>query len=228
MKIEYLFLDLDDTILDFRATERRSICQLLQAVGVTPIEEIIHRYHTINLEHWKRLERGEITREQISNRFDVLFAELGKSVSTQECERLYRQFLSEGDEVLPGAMETMAVLRRKYRLFAASNGTASVQAGRLQRTGVGDFFEKIFISEEIGANKPSLEFFSRAFAQIDGFDPHKAMMVGDSQTSDILGGSNAGILTCWINPNHYPRREGICADYEMESICQLPALLEAL
>ncbi len=226
--IQFLFLDLDDTILDFRATEYRSISKLLEAVGVMPTEEIIHRYHVINLEHWKRLERGEITREQISNRFDVLFAELGMSVSTPECERLYRKFLSEGDEVLPGAMEAMDILRKKYRLFAASNGTASVQEGRLRRTGVGEYFEKIFISEEIGANKPSLEFFSRAFAQIDGFDPAKAIMVGDSQSSDILGGNNAGILTCWVNPRHYIRRENIRVDYEIESIRELPALLEAL
>ncbi len=226
--MEFVLLDLDDTILDFRATEHRSISRLLETLGVTPTEEIIHRYHVINLEHWKRLERGEITREQISNRFDTLFAELGMSVSTQECEMLYRKFLSEGDEVLPGALEAMDILRKKYRLFAASNGTASVQDGRLRRTGVGEYFEKIFISEEIGANKPSPEFFARAFAQIEGFDPRKAMMVGDSQSSDILGGNNAGILTCWVNPRHYPRREGIRADYEIESIRELPALLEAL
>ncbi len=226
--MEFVLLDLDDTILDFRATEHRSISRLLETLGVTPTEEIIHRYHVINLEHWKRLERGEITREQISNRFDTLFAELGMSVSTQECEMLYRKFLSEGDEVLPGALEAMDILRKKYRLFAASNGTASVQDGRLRRTGVGEYFEKIFISEEIGVNKPSPEFFARAFAQIEGFDPRKAMMVGDSQSSDILGGNNAGILTCWVNPRHYPRREGIRADYEIESIRELPALLEAL
>jgi len=226
--IEFLFLDLDDTILDFGATERKSIARLLETVGVTPTEEIIHRYHVINLEHWKRLERGEITRDQISNRFHVLFAELGVSVSTQRCEELYRQYLSEGTDALPGAMEAVADLHKKYRLFLASNGTASVQAGRLARTGLGAYFEKCFISEELGANKPAREFFERAIAQIPGFDPEKAMMVGDSLTSDILGGINAGIRTCWVNTQHRKSREDIQPDFELESLCQLPALLEKM
>ncbi|MBQ8579817.1 MAG: YjjG family noncanonical pyrimidine nucleotidase [Oscillospiraceae bacterium] len=226
--IEFLFLDLDDTVLDFAATERKSITRLLETVGVTPTEEIIHRYHVINLEHWKRLERGEITRQQISNRFDVLFQELGVPVSTPQCEKLYRQFLSEGSDVLPGAAEALARLSKKYRLFAATNSTAVVQLGRLQRTGLGVYFEKLFISEEVGVNKPNAEFFHRAFAQIADFDPKKAMMVGDSLSSDIQGGINAGIATCWVNPRHAPTRNGIVPDYEIEALPQLEALLENL
>ena len=226
MKYEFLFLDLDDTILDFGATEKESISRLLKSVGVTPTEEIIHRYHVINLEHWQKLERGEITRDQISNRFDVLFGELGKQVSTKECEVMYRQFLSEGAYYMDGAEGVVEALSKKYRLFLASNGTASVQAGRLGITGIGKYFEGIFISEEIGANKPSLEFFERAFATIEGFDKRKAIMVGDSKTSDILGGINAGIATCWINPKHKTVRPEIQPDYEIESIAQLEDLLK--
>lgn len=226
--IEFLFLDLDDTVLDFAATEHKSITRLLETVGITPTDEIIHRYHVINLEHWQRLERGEITRQQISNRFDVLFQELGVPVSTPQCEKLYRQFLSEGNDVLPGAAEALKQLSRKYRLFAATNSTAFVQHGRLERTGLGVYFEKLFISEEIGVNKPNAEFFRRAFAQIPDFDPKKAMMVGDSLTSDILGGKNAGIATCWVNPRHAPTRNGIVPDYEIEALPQLEALLEHL
>lgn len=225
MKYEFLFLDLDDTILDFGATEKKSISRLLEHLGVTPTDEIIHRYHVINLEHWKRLERGEITRDQISNRFDVLFSELGVDAKTSECEKLYRQYLSEGTDSMPGALAAVDSLSKNYRLFLASNGTASVQAGRLERTGLQKYFEGIFVSEEIGANKPSPLFFQRAFAQISGFDKTKAIMVGDSLTSDILGGINAGIKTCWVNPKHRPCREDIRPDYEIESITQLEALL---
>ena len=88
------------------------------------------------------------------------------------------------------------------------------------------FFEKVFVSQELGANKPSPEFFSRAFAQIPGFDPQKAMMVGDSLTSDILGGIRAGMRTCWVNPNHAQPNPEIPADYEIEALSQLEALLE--
>lgn len=229
MKFEYLFLDLDDTILDFAATERKSITRLFQAVGVEPTEELIQRYHVINLEHWRMLERGELTREQLgTRRFDVLFQELGVSVSTAHCEELYRQFLSEGDDVLPGAAEALVSLSKKYRLFAATNSTVQVQAGRLARTGLGVCFEKLFISEAVGINKPHADFFLRSFAQIPDFDPGKAIMVGDSLTSDIQGGINAGIVTCWINPKHRPAREDIRPDYEIEALHQLEALLEAL
>lgn len=228
MNIEFVFLDIDDTILDFGATERKSISRLLQRLGVVPTEEIIHRYSVINLEHWKRLERGEITRDQISNRFDVLFQELGVSASTPECEVLYRQYLSEGTDFLPGAKETVDLLQQKYRLFAASNGTASVQAGRLQRTGLSRVFEQVFVSEELGVNKPSPLFFERAFARIPDFDPQKAIMVGDSLTSDILGGINAGIKTCWLNPRHRTSELEIRPDYELEYLYQLPQLLERI
>lgn len=227
--IEFLFVDLDDTVLDFGATERKSIIRLLQTVGVHPTEEIVHRYHVINLEHWKMLERGELTRNQLGKRrFDVLFQELGVAVSTSECERLYRQFLSEGDDVLPGAAEALAALSKKYRLFAATNSSVQVQAGRLERTGLGHHFEKIFISEEIGVNKPAKDFFDRCFARIPGFDPAKAMMVGDSLTSDILGGIRAGIATCWVNPSHAPGRPDIRPDHEIEALYQLEALLDTL
>ena len=90
------------------------------------------------------------------------------------------------------------------------------------------FFEKVFVSEEMGHNKPSKDYFDTAIAQIPGFDPAKAMMVGDSLTSDIKGGINAGIRTCWVNPNHAPADPKIPADYEIESLSQLEALLETL
>ena len=90
------------------------------------------------------------------------------------------------------------------------------------------YFEKVFISEHIGANKPAKEYFARSFAQIPDFDPKKAMIVGDSLTSDILGGINAGIATCWVNPDHKPGKPEIKADYEIEGLHQLEELLEKL
>ena len=227
--IEFLFLDLDDTILDFRKAEKLAIRKTLSSFGADVTDEVLNRYHHINKAHWEMLERGEITREEVLvQRFAVLFRELGIQVDATACARAYEHNLSIGHYFLPGAEEAVDRLSKRYRLFLASNGTASVQKGRMTSANLYRFFEKVFVSQEIGHNKPSLEYFRACFAQIPGFDPNKAMMVGDSLTSDILGGIRAGIRTCWVNPNHAPGRADIPADYEIEALSQLEALLDTI
>ena len=227
--IEFLFLDLDDTILDFKKAEKIAISKTLADFGATVTEELLARYHLINKAHWERLEKGELTREEVlTGRFRVLFQELGICVDATACARAYEKNLSIGHYFLPGAEETVALLSRKYRLFLASNGTASVQKGRMTSANLYRFFEITFVSQEIGHNKPSKAYFDACFARIPDFDPKKAIMVGDSLTSDILGGINAGIPTCWVNPTGAPARPDIQPDYQIASITQLPALLETL
>lgn len=227
--IEFLFLDLDDTILDFQKAEYIAASRTFTSFGITPSEEVLARYHEINDLHWKMLERGELTREQVVvRRFGVLFAELGVDADPAECSRRYMENLSVGHYFLPGAQEAVSRLSKKYRLFIATNGTAAVQERRVASADLYRFFEKVFISQEVGVNKPAAEFFARSFAQIPGFDPARAMIVGDSLTSDIQGGINAGIATCWINPTHKISTGDIRPDYELESLKQLEALLETL
>ena len=226
--IEFLFLDLDDTILDFHKAERLAIAKTIRQFGVEPTEEVLARYHVINRWHWEQLEKGVLTREQVlQNRFGVLFQELGMDADKALCARIYEKNLSIGHYFLPGAEEAVDRLSKKYRLFLASNGTASVQKGRMTSANLYRFFEKVFVSQEIGHNKPSKAYFDGCFAQIPGFDPQKAMIVGDSLSSDIQGGKNAGIATCWVNPAH-AEAGNICPDYEIEALHQLEALLERL
>ena len=226
---EFLFLDLDDTIFDFQKAERIAITKTICAFGVEPRSEILQRYHVINKWHWEQLELGKLTRQEVlENRFGVLFSELGREVDKAACARTYGENLAIGHYYLPGAEEALEVLSRKYRLFLASNGTASVQRGRMDSANLYRFFEKIFISQEIGHNKPSKAYFDACFAQIPGFDPAKAIIVGDSLSSDMLGGKNAGIATCWVNPAHAPARADVQPDYVIESIAQLDNLLEGL
>jgi len=227
--IEFLFLDLDDTILDFRKAERIAIAKTFQDFGVEPTEEVLHRYHLINKACWERLERGEWVREQVLvNRFGLLFAEYGVSVDPTLCARAYEKNLSIGHYFLPGAQEAVQRLSKKYRLFLASNGTASVQAGRMTSAGLYPYFEQVFVSQEIGANKPSMAYFEGCFARIPDFEAEKAMIVGDSLTSDILGGINAGLKTCWVNPEHKTAPAELRPDYEIEALHQLEDLLERL
>ena len=226
---EFLLIDLDDTIFDFKGQEKLALKEALTVFGIDPTEDICHRYHLINKAHWERLERKEITREQVLvGRYAVLLQELGVDEDPVKLARTYEKCLSQGHLFLPGAVETLERLFGNYKLYIISNGTSHVQAGRLKSADISRFFEKIFISQDVGVNKPDKEFFDRCIAQIPGFQKEKALIVGDSLTSDILGGINAGIATCWVNPNHLPGREDIPADYQIEGIHQLESLLETL
>ena len=226
--MEILLLDLDDTILDFHKAERIALSKTIREFGLEPTEEVLSCYHVINKWHWEQLEKGVMTRAEILvNRFAVLFEKQGIVVDAAACARAYEKNLSIGHYFLPGAEEAVDSLSKKYRLFLVSNGTASVQKGRMTSANLYRFFEKVFVSQEIGHTKPSKAYFDACFAQIPGFDPQKAIIVGDSLSSDIQGGINAGIKTVWINPGHKSCSD-IKPDYELEALHQLPALLETL
>ncbi len=225
--IEFLFLDLDDTILDFHKAEHIALSKTLRFFGLEPEDTVIARYSQINREHWERLERKELTREQVLvGRFDALFEEYRIAADPEQVARKYEDFLSIGHYFLPGAEEAVKSLSQKYKLYMASNGTAKVQAGRLASANISQYFEEIFVSQEIGVNKPDKLYFDRCAEKIPGYDPQKAMMVGDSLTSDIQGGINAGMKTVWVNPRHLPHPAHITPDHEIESLSQLETLLE--
>ena len=227
--IEFLLLDLDDTILDFHKAERLAIAKTIKEFGVEPTEEVLTRYRAINKWHWEQLEQGKLTRaEVLENRFGMLFEELGVVADKAACAKAYEKNLSIGHYFLPGAEEAVDRLSKKYRLFLVSNGTASVQKGRMTSANLYRFFEIVFVSQEVGYNKPAKEYFDICFSRIPGFDPKKAIIVGDSLSSDIKGGINAGIRTCWVNPDHAPARPDTQPDYEIEGIHQLEALLETM
>ena len=227
--VEFLFIDLDDTILDFHKAEHIALKKTLESFGIEPTETVCSRYSQINKIHWERLERKELTRQEVLvGRFAVLFEELNVAADASECARRYAENLSVGHYFLPGAQEAVERLSRKYKLYLASNGTARVQAGRLASANISRFFQDVFISQDMGADKPALEYFVRCFARIRGFDPARAMIVGDSLSSDILGGRNAGIATCWVNPDHKPGKPDIRPDYEIERLSQLETLLETI
>lgn len=225
---EFLFLDLDDTILDFHKAERIALSRTIRDFGIEPTEEVLELYHKINRWHWEQLELGKLTRaEVLVNRFGMLFEQLGREADPAACAHSYEKNLSIGHYFLPGAEEAVKRLHQKYRLFLVSNGTAVVQQGRMTSAGLYPYFEQVFISQEIGFNKPDKAYFDACFARIPGFDREKALVVGDSLTSDIQGGINAGVRTVWVNPEHRGCG-GVRPDYEIEALSQLEKLLEEL
>ena len=227
--IEFLFLDLDDTILDFHKAEKIALEKTFHFFGLEPTETVMTRYKEINLAHWQMLERKELTRQQVVvGRFQQLFDEYGICVDSEQVAYRYEDNLSVGHYFLPGAEEALKSLSKKYKLYLASNGTAKVQAGRLKSANISHYFQEIFVSQELGANKPDKVYFDRCAEKIPGYDPQKAMIVGDSLTSDIQGGINAGMKTVWVNPEHKPHPAHITPDYQIEALSQLQALLDTL
>ena len=226
--IRTVFLDLDDTLLDFTRTEAEAIGRVFRRMGLPSDGEVIARYHAINARQWALLEEGQVTREQLmTRRFDLLFAELGVSASSRQVCDAYEGELGKLCLLLPGARELLQTLAPRYELYVASNGESAVQRGRLRQGGLERYFRGVFISEEVGADKPAPAFFRACVAASPGFDPAAAIMVGDSLTSDIRGGRNAGIRTCWFNRLGRPAGE-VRPDWEITALDQLMPLLEQL
>lgn len=201
MRYEILLIDLDDTILDFGAAEAVAYSKALALHGIEKTPALLERYHQINISWWEKHERGEVDRDTLLvERHRQLFTELGIPADPAAFEADYRRWLGVGHWFLPGAEEALDYLRRRgYRMFLASNGVADTQYSRLESAGIGPYFEALFISELTGTHKPEKAYFDYCFARIPGFCREKTLMIGDSLSSDILGGKNAGVDTLWLN-----------------------------
>ena len=225
----FVLLDIDDTILDFQTAEAAALRRAFTALDIPIDDALIARYNAINRSQWELLEAGVLTREQVLvRRFELLFEEYAYNASGAEATARYERELCFGHWFMPGAEELLKELMGDYRLFIVSNGSAKVQDARLRSAGIGPFFEQIFISERLGAEKPTRAFFERCFARIPDFDPTRAILVGDSLTSDIRGAINAGVRSCWYNARQRPARADIVPDYEIRALSELPPLLKRL
>lgn len=225
--IERIFFDLDDTLLDFTRAEREALTRAFRRFDVDPTPAVLDRYHELNRQQWELLEEGKLTRPQVLlRRFDLLFAELGLDRSSRQVCDAYEDLLAQGHWFIPGARSLLAKLAPRYGLYLVSNGASAVQRSRLESAGILPYFQDIFISEEVGFDKPSPAFFHAVFAAIPGFSRETALIVGDSLTSDIRGGLNVGIRTCWFDPYGRPGRPDIVPDYRITALDQLPELLK--
>ena len=212
----FIFIDLDDTILDFKKAEAVALKKTLNDFNVEATDERVALYSAINDKMWKKLEKGENTRAEITvMRFSELFKALNIEVDAVNVNETYKKNLGIGHFFMPYAVEFLENLKG-HRLFIVSNGTTSVQTGRVKSAGIEKYFEKIFFSEDVGFDKPDKRFFDKIFTEIEGFDKNQAIIIGDSLSSDIRGGENAGIKTCWFNPQS---REG-SADYIISSLME--------
>ena len=211
-KYKALLLDADDTLLDFQANERESVKKVFQKLGLPVDDSVLAQYSAINRELWLAHERGEITKQMIwDQRFVRLFKALNCRADGLEAERLYRAALGEGAQTIPGAVELCQELNGAYELYIVTNGTAQTQYSRIHNAGFDRWVRGVFISEELFERIP----FSR----------QETLIVGDSLTSDIQGGVNAGVDTCWYNPARLKRGKGPCPTFEIHQLNELKDVL---
>ncbi len=221
-----VLFDADNTLFDFTSAEREAISDTLRLLGVAPSEEKISLYSRINDEHWKMLERGEITKEALKiMRFSRYFTAMGITLDATDAARTYEEFLSKRADLIPGAFDVCRALSKALRLYIITNGIKCVQRNRLSSSHIKPYFTDIFISEEIGFEKPHKGFFDAVANKIEGFSQKDTIVVGDSLTSDIKGGIAAGIDTCWFDPKGKEISEAIPYTYRIEALEELVPLL---
>ena len=228
MAIRAILWDVDGTLLDFLAAEKAAVQRLFGEFGLGPCTDgMVARYSTINDGYWKRLERGEITKQEVlTGRFREFFTELGLEADLAEAFNAKFQ-LALGDTVVyrDDSLNLVKSLHGRVRQYVVSNGTVVAQAKKLSRSGLGAWMDGVFLSEELGAEKPSPAFFRQVFAALPDLNKEDMLIVGDSLTSDMKGGIAAGIPTCWYNPFHHPRPADMAIDYEIEDLHQVLELL---
>lgn len=227
--IKTILWDVDGTLLDFKAAESAAIKSLFEEFSLgTCSENMLQRYSQINSSYWQRLEANEITKPQVLiGRFQQFFGEIG--VNTAIAEEFNRQYqIRLGDTVVyrDNSIDIIKKLRGKVKQYVVTNGTIVAQKKKLRLSGLGDLMDGIFISDEIGVEKPNRAFFDAVFNTVQPENLSEVIIVGDSLTSDIRGGNNAGILTCWYNPEQKPQPQDYRIDYVISNLHRVLTIID--
>lgn len=226
-KYDIILLDADMTLLDFERSEREALRRVLTRAGVEPTDQVCADYSRINDAQWQAFARGEVDQDYlVVERFAALLRLYGTGQDPARLSRAYELALGEEAHLLPGAMDCCLELKRRgYALAIATNGLPMAQRGRWERTGLDKVIPDIFISMELGAQKPMPAFFDRVCAALGVTDRSRVLMVGDSLTSDIRGGHDAGLDTVWFNLKGLPLTGLAVPTYTVGSYAQLLELL---
>lgn len=222
MKYEILLFDVDDTLFDFGMSEEKALHNAFVKFGLpTGMTDYRADYKEISKVLWEDLEHGRITLPELAiERFKRLIVKRELAINAQEFSRVYLDYLGRETHLVPGAVELCKSLA-DYRLAIITNGFTAVQTARIENSPLCNTFEHIIMSQEAGFQKPDIGIFDYAFSKLQATDKAKVLIVGDSLTSDIQGGINYGIDTCWFNPNVKENKSGIKPTYEIQSLMDL-------
>ena len=229
MKYDTLLFDADNTILDFDKSEEQALRNAFNQCNLHYDDNVLTVYRRNNIKQWQLFEKGIITdkSEVLSSRFVETFKDLHLSINSERTAELYEKYLHEGFYVIHNAEHVLRHLQQlNCRLYLVSNGVLSIQNSRMRGSGMDKYFLRRFVSEEVGYPKPNKKYFDYCFANIGNFKLSNTLIIGDSLTSDIQGGINACIDTCWYNPKHIANTSEITPTYEIDDLEQLFAIVQ--
>ena len=227
MGYTYLLFDADNTLFDFDAAERSAHAILCRKHGLAFSEEGYQLYHRCNAQLWQDFDQGLCTKDfLLVERFRRYLALTGEEADPEELNRDHLRALGENAVLLPGALELCQALSPGHELYILTNAVASVQRARFTRSPLVPYFKDVFISETIGAGKPSMAYYDHVFQAIPGLTRDNCLVIGDSLSSDIQGANNAGLPCCWFNPRGLPRPEGLRIDYEVRALGEILPIVQ--
>lgn len=218
-KYEYILIDLDDTIFDFKKGERASIINTMNDIGYRMVDDDINTFSMINEKYFQMYANGELSRDEFHHkRFEDFFLYLGLNNDPDTSDRMYMNELSMACEYVDGAVDFLNKINEKYKLYIASNGMYDIQISRLKKAGIYDMFDGVYVSSKIGANKPSKDFFEYIFKDLNDYDKSKYLIIGDREDSDILGGIDSGIDTMYFNRKY--KEIKLSPTYVINKLCE--------
>ncbi len=227
--IRYILFDVDDTLLDFKKCSSAAIKSCCERYGVEYSDELFCAFLEFNDELWLEFEKGNLTRDELhAIRWKTLFERRGIDTDAHGFEQMYIALLAASHETVDGALELLKELEGRYELCIASNSTLEQQTGRLRSAGMLGYFSQMFVSQSIGAPKPTAEFFCACMSALGQPPKDSVLLVGDSLSADISGAAAFGIKSCWFNRAHKPLPDGLRPELVISALKELPPLIDTL
>lgn len=226
-RFNIILWDVDQTLLDFKKSQEYALDYCFKQFDKKIDDMILAQYREINTACWIRYELGEITKDElVTGRFDTLFSRIGiTDIASKDFNVVYQKALGSVFYFKDDAYQLCSRLKGKVRQYVVTNGVSSTQRNKLRLSGLDQIFEDIFVSEEMGYHKPQLLYFEKCFEKIENFQKDKVLIVGDSLSSDMQGGNNAGIACCWYNPEGKENNTGLRIDYEIRNLWEVEDIL---